>query len=262
MAVYKKRGYKAKAIKEKSESIEPEVPSDDLESTTAEVFNTLDETANKTEEWVADNQKYIFGVVGVLALVALLVVGYQRLVQEPKEEEAANEIYQAQEYFKDAQAAGENQKEALYDLALNGGSGKLGLIDVIDQYGGTETGNIAQYYAGFSYLAKKDYKNAISHLDDFSSDDFILSALAKGGVADAFAQLGEEEKALEYYNKAAAGKANEFTTPKFLLKAAKTAIALGKSSVAVNNLEKIEIEYPKSAEYNEVETLLAKAKAL
>lgn len=262
MAVYKKRGYKAKAIKEKAEALEPEVAAEELESATAEVFNTLDETANKTEEWVATNQKYIFGVVGALALIALLVVGYQRLIQEPKEIKAANEIYQAQQYFKEAQAAGETEKEALYDLALNGGNGKLGLNDIIDQYGSTETGNIAEYYAGFSYLAKKDYKTAIEHLDNFSSDDYILAALAKGGIADAFAQLGDEEKALDYYNKAAAGEANEFTTPKFLLKAAKTAISLGKPSEAVAKLEQIETEYATSAEFSEVETLLAKAKAL
>lgn len=262
MATYKKRGYKPKAIKEKAEATEPEVAAEELESTTAEVFNTLDETANKTEEWVAANQKYIFGVVGALALVALLFVGYQRLVQEPKEAKAANEIFQAQQFFKDAQAASETQKDSLFGLALNGGNGKLGLLDVIDQYGGTDTGNVAQYYAGFSYLGKQDYKNAIEHLDNFSGDDYILNALAKGGVADAFAQLGENENALEYYNKAAAEQANDFTTPKFLLKAAKIAIVLGKSDVAVSNLEKIEIEYPKSAEFNEVETLLAKAKAL
>ena len=46
------------------------------------------------------------------------------------------------------------------------------------------------------------------------------------------------------------------------MKSAKTAIALGKSGDAVKSLERIEVEYPKSSEYNEVETLLAKAKAL
>jgi hypothetical protein len=30
-------------------------------STTAEVFNTLDEGASKTEEWVVKNQNYIVG---------------------------------------------------------------------------------------------------------------------------------------------------------------------------------------------------------
>ena len=53
MATYKKRGYKPKNKVEEVEQIEDQ-------STTAEVFNTLDETASKTEEWVAANQKYIF----------------------------------------------------------------------------------------------------------------------------------------------------------------------------------------------------------
>ena len=233
-----------------------------MESTTAEVFNTLDETANKTEEWFAENQKYIFGIVGGLALCALLFVGYQRLIQEPKEEEAANEIYQAQAFFKQAMDASETQKDSLYNLALTGGNGKLGLLDVIDEYGSTDTGNLAQYYAGFAYLNQQKYKEAIDHLDHFSSGDYILNALAKGGIGDAFAQLNDNEKALEYYNKAASFETNEFTTPKFLLKAAKLEIELGDASSAVQKLEKIEISYPNSNEFTEVEALLAKARAL
>mgnify|MGYP003720007231 CR=1 FL=1 len=53
MATYKKRGYKPKTKAEKESQIEQE-------STTAEVFNTLDETASKTEAWVEKNQKIIF----------------------------------------------------------------------------------------------------------------------------------------------------------------------------------------------------------
>ena len=53
MATYKKRGYKPKTKEEEVEHIEDN-------STTAEVFNTLDETASKTEDFVAQNQKYIF----------------------------------------------------------------------------------------------------------------------------------------------------------------------------------------------------------
>ena len=55
MATYKKRGGK---IKSKSEAVNDSELLEG-ESTTAEVFNTLDETANKTEEWVEKNQKVI-----------------------------------------------------------------------------------------------------------------------------------------------------------------------------------------------------------
>ncbi len=266
MATYKKRGYKPKAVKETVENeVEDNIAAEDIESTTAEVFNTLDETANKTEEWVAANQKYIFGIVGALAIVALSYIAFDRFVKEPKEAEAANEIFQAQKYFTQAQEASSTQKDSLYTLALNGGEGKLGLLDVIDQYGSTKTGNIANYYAGISYLNTKDYKNAIEYLDNFKSEDYILQALAYGALGDSFAQLekgGVSKEALDYYNKAANLNENSFTTPKFLLKAAKMAMTTGDISTAVKNLEVIVSDYPKSNEYLEVETLLAKAKAM
>ena len=50
MATYKKRGYKPKTKEEKEHNIEDN-------STTAEVFNTLDETASKTEDWVASRNE-------------------------------------------------------------------------------------------------------------------------------------------------------------------------------------------------------------
>ena len=70
MATYNKRGYKSP--KEKEEKLDgnfiEDVKVDEKDSTTAGVFNSLDQTASKTEEWVARNQKYIFGIV--LAAIA------------------------------------------------------------------------------------------------------------------------------------------------------------------------------------------------
>ena len=54
MATYKKRGNKVKG--ENAERISKV----EQESTTAEVFNTLDEKASKTEDWVIKNQQNIF----------------------------------------------------------------------------------------------------------------------------------------------------------------------------------------------------------
>ena len=65
MATYKKRGYRKP--KEKVEEVIGDELLNDVEgyvegeSTTEDVFNSLDESANKAEEWVAANQKYIFG---------------------------------------------------------------------------------------------------------------------------------------------------------------------------------------------------------
>jgi hypothetical protein len=61
MATYNKRGYKGKDVQE-TEQLQNE------NSTTAEVFSSLDEGASKTEAWVAANQTYILGVIGAIAV--------------------------------------------------------------------------------------------------------------------------------------------------------------------------------------------------
>jgi len=255
MATYKKRGYKPKSKAEEVEIVEEN-------STTAEVFNTLDEGASKTEEWVAANQKYILGGVGIIALLILAYLGYQKFVQEPKEEEAANEMFQAQDYFDSALNGNSLVRDSLYTLALNGGNGKYGFLEIIENYGGTKAANLANYYAGFSYLNMNKNEEAIEYLDDFKSDDEMLGPLALGGIGDAFSQIGQEENALEYYERAAKAKNNSFTTPKFLLKAAITALSLDKPAVAIPYLERIKEEFSKSVEANQADVHLGKAQAM
>ena len=150
----------------------------------------------------------------------------------------------------------------MYNLALQGGNGKFGLLDVIDSYGSTATGNLAHYYAGIAYLNTGEYKEAINHLEQFSSDDEIIAPLAKGAIGDAFMQLNQPEEALDYYEKAAKLRKNEFTTPKFLLKAAITALELKDGAKAEKYLNQIDAEYQDSAEASEVAIYLGQAKAM
>ncbi|AXT55982.1 hypothetical protein J8L88_13825 [Aquimarina sp. MMG015] len=255
MATYKKRGYKPKNKAEEVEQLEDN-------STTAEVFNTLDEGASRTEEWVAANQKYIFIIVGAIAAVVLGYLGYQKYVQEPKELEASNEMFKAQQYFDNAVNGNTTVSDSLYTLALNGGEGKYGFLEIIENYGGTKAANLANYYAGFSYLNMKKYQEAIDHLDKFKSDDEMLGPLALGGIGDAFAQLDQTGEALSYYERAAKAKSNEFTTPKFLLKSAVTAISLGKPELAVTYLERIKEEFSKSVEANQADVHLGRAQGM
>jgi tetratricopeptide (TPR) repeat protein len=253
MATYKKRGGKPRTKAEKEHSIEEG-------STTAEVFKTLDEGASKTEAWVEKNQKYILGFIGVVAICVLGYLGYKEYVQKPKEIEATNEMFQAQSYFELALTA--SAKDSIFNLALNGGQGKYGFLDIIDKYGSTKAGNLSKYYAGMSYLNTNNYKEAISYLDDFSSDDAIIGPLAKGAIGDAFVQLGQEDKALGYYETAATMDVNEFTTPRFLLKAGNTALNLGKIDKAIKHFKEITEKYPASAEAAKATANISRAEAM
>lgn len=252
MATYKKRGYKPKTDKEKNEAIEDN-------STTAEVFNTLDESASKTEEWVANNQQYIFGAVAAIALIILGVLGYNKFIAEPKQQEAMNEMFKAQQYFD--QAVNGTDKDSLFTMALNGGEGKFGMLDIIEEYSGSPAANMANYYAGISYLNLKDYPNAVKYLTKFSSDDAMLNPIAKGAIADAFVQLNQPEDALEYYEKAIAASTNDFTTPMYLSKAGKLALSLNKYDKALKNFQRIKKDFPKSNEATGIDVLIGNAQA-
>ena len=253
MATYKKRGFKPK------NKVEEQLLNEQ-ESTTAEVFNTLDESASKSEEWVSKNQNIILGIIGVIVFCVLAYLAYVQFMLNPKEESAANEMYYPQQYF-DQALNNEAAKDSLYTLALNGGEGKYGFLDIINEYSGTKAANLASYSAGMAYLNMNKYEEAIGYLEDFSSDDAMLGALAKGGLGDAFMQLDQPAEALGYYEKALAHNTNDFTTPKFLYKAGITAIELDQNSKALEYFERIKNEFATSDEARSIDAFIGMAKS-
>lgn len=253
MATYNKRGYKPKTKEEKVEVTEQN-------STTAEVFNSLDESASKTEDFIAKNQKNIFIIIGAVAGIVLGYLVYNEFVAKPKQITATNDMFQAQKYFNEA--VNGTAKDSLYTLALKGGEGKFGMLDIIEEYGGTPAGNLANYYAGTAYLHLKDYKNAIEHLNNFKSDDEILAPIAKGNIGDAFAQLNQSDDALDYYEQAAKLRTNDYTTPMYLYKAGITALDLGNADKALTYFNKIKDEYPNAYEASTIDVFIGKAQVL
>lgn len=256
MATYNKRGYKAPKAKEDKvdgDFIE-DVNVDVSDSTTAEVFNSLDETASKTEDWIARNQKIILGVVGVVAIAAIGYLFYTKFVVEPKEVDAADQMFVAQKNFD--LAANGTASDSLYTLALNGSEGKWGFVKIADEFSGTNAGNLANYYAGMAFLHTGKYDEAISYLEKFNSEDAMLKALAIGGIGDAHSQKGHQEEALGFYKKAAESNKNDFTTPRFLLKAGKTALALGNKEEALKYFTDIKDNFETAQEAQGIDALI------
>jgi tetratricopeptide (TPR) repeat protein len=271
MATYKKRGYKVKTKVEK----EKEVPAEEIESTTAEVFNTLDETASKTEEWVAGNQKFIFIGIGAIAVVLLGYLIYSKVFSAPRETEAANEVFQSNSYFNQAVSIDLNEemlngiatRDSLFNLALNGAEGKFGYLKIISEYSGTSAANLANYSAGIAYLNLNNYEAAIKHLQDFSSDDIIIAAQAKGAIGDAFVELEQLSDALKYYEEAINHSANDATTPTYLLKAGITALNLetpqpAKALEYFNRIEDEFASFKNTADGKMLDIYIGKAEAL
>ena len=258
MATYKKRGNKVRKPK-KDEVNDIEEIQFDGESTTKEVFETLDETASKSEKWLEENQKYVVGVLALVLIGILAYVAYFKFVQAPKEIKAADQLAYAKADFFEAQKATQNI-DSLYTIALNGKDNKFGLTDVATTYSGTKAGNLANYMAGISYMNLGDYKNAVKYLSKFSSDDAVLAPVAKGKLGDAFSDLDQLDDALTYYKEAAELSDNSATTPLYLLKAGKTAMDLGKYDEALSLFKKIKENYPNSDEAKRIDIAINEAK--
>jgi len=248
MATYKKTGSKAKKGQNKIED----------KSTTAEVFNTLDETASRSEQFVIKNQNIIFIILGLIVAAVLGYLAYQKYVKGPQEKEAANELAFPKAYFEDAMS-NPVAVDSLLTLSLNGADGKYGFIDIANNYNGTKAGNLANYYAGISNLKLKNYKEAIEYLEKFSSNDELLGPTAKGAIGDAFADINQPEDAFEYYLKAANLRNNNFSTPFFLFKAGNTAMEIEKYSKALDAFNRIKNEYPNSEEAKNIDIYINKA---
>lgn len=260
MATFNKRGYKAP--KEKEEKLDnnfiEDVNVDAKDSATAKAFDTLDESASRAEDFIAKNQKVILGFLTAVVLAVVGYFAYQKFIAEPNQQDAADQLFVAQQNFQKA-VDGDVKADSLFNLVLNGSEGKFGVVKIAEEYSGTDAGNLANYYAGIAYLNTGKYAEAVASLEKFSSDDIMLSTLAKGAIGDAYAQQNKQKEALEFYVKAADASQNNFTRPRYLLKAGKTALALGNKADAVKYFTDIKDNFDTAPEAQQIDALIGLA---
>jgi tetratricopeptide (TPR) repeat protein len=142
---------------------------------------------------------------------------------------------------------------------LKGAKGSLGFVEIADKFSGTSAGNLANYYAGISYLNTGKYAEAITSLENFKSNDMILSVLAVGAIGDAYAQKKQPNEALAQYIKASEMNKNDLTTPRFLLKAGQIALVNGKKAEALKYFTEIKEKYESTPEGSSVDALIGLA---
>ncbi|GAA4753919.1 tetratricopeptide repeat protein [Flavisolibacter ginsenosidimutans] len=136
-------------------------------------------------------------IVTIVLGAAIVLVGgvliYKNFIKAPKEKKAAEAIFRAQEYY---------EKDSL-DKALKGDGQYPGFETVISQYGSTDAGELAKFYAGSIYLKKGSFDKAAKYLKDFSTDAPQIQARAYKLLGDALSEQGKGKDAIDYYKKAA-----------------------------------------------------------
>jgi tetratricopeptide (TPR) repeat protein len=216
-----------------------------------ENLKEVESALTSAERFFEENSKIITIIFGAAVVIALLLLLTHRFYSQPREAKAIEQIAGAQNYF---------QKDS-FKLALNGDGNYPGFLDIIDDYGRTKAGKLAHYYAGISYLHLGKYKEAIDYLEDFSTDDPLLKPVKIGATADAYAELGNKEKALKLYLEAANDNKNAFTSPIYYLKAGRMYEFMGNKEKALEMYRTIKDKYPQSTEGMTVDKFIARLTA-
>ena len=216
-----------------------------------ERLENVESALSKTELWIEEHQKLIYGIIAAVLVIAGVIWGLKAL-NDKKDRNASSEIFTAQKYF----------EQENYEAALNGDGNYLGFIDVYDSYSSTKTGKLAAYYAGISYMKLGQYEDAIEYLKKFNGKDDILAPMALGAIGDCYMELDNLNEAVAYYEKAVNKSKNEFTGPLFLNKAGMTYEILGDYANALKCYKALKADYPLSNEAFEIGKSIARMEEL
>lgn len=101
------------------------------ENTAENNLENVEHALGRTERFIEENQKNIT----IIVLAIIIVVGgywaYKKLYMEPRNAEAQQSIFHAQNYFSNDE----------FQTALDGDGMSPGFLELIDDYGNTRLGN-------------------------------------------------------------------------------------------------------------------------
>jgi TolA-binding protein len=198
--------------------------------------------------WVT-NRKIII-IVGTAVIVILGgYLGYKYLVQIPNEKKANDLVFPAEKLFGLMAGSSSFNKDTV-NMVLNGdkASGVTGLLKIASNYGGTKSGNRAEYMIGATYLQLKQFDKAIKHLKEFDGNDADqVQSKAYILLGHAYAEQKKTDDALDYYKKAGnISGLDEGMASEAMFMAGRYAEAMGKEKEAIVIFQNLKDKYPAS----------------
>jgi len=190
------------------------------------------------EDFLKSNSKILAGIFAVAVVLIGGVLFFQYNTQQ-QNEKAQAEMFQAVYFF----------EQDSVDFALNGDGINKGFLTIIEDYPRTDAANLSHFYTGSIYLSQKKFEDALTYLEEFSSDDYLVQAKAYSLIGDANLELGKTEEAIAQYTKAARTNENKFMSPKYLAKLAVAQEEAGKVEDAIKTYTEIEEKYYESFEF-------------
>jgi len=216
---------------------------------TAKGIENVEQTLTKTEQFLEQTYKpLLYVLAGAIVLVG--IVWLLRLYTTKQNEEALSQMFMAEQYF----------AEDSLKLALYGDGNNLGFIDLSDEYKGTKSGKLANFYAGACLMHMGQFEEAVIYLRKYKLGDEILAPQAKGLIGDARVELGDTAEGIKHYLEAADMADNAFHSPIYLMKAGMLYENEGNYKEALGIYEKIKDNYPDSNEGRSIDKYIARVK--
>lgn len=196
-------------------------------------------------EFFENNKTLILGVIFALAALVIGYFVYQTLVVKPAEENAMAELQSAQVEF---------ERDSFNRALLNPNPEIMGFVDIVDNYGGTAAGNLANYYAAVSYLNVGRYDAAVSYMNDFDANGTMLEAMKYGIIGDAESEQDNFDAAISSYKKAIDAAGDNFVTGGYYLnKLALLYRHQGNNAEALAAFKRLKKDYGQSPESGTVD---------
>ncbi len=218
----------------------------------AEPIEAADVVERAKGFWAAYSKKII--IIGSAVIVILGgYLGYKYFVTIPNEKTANDLIFPTEKMF-GKMAASSTYNLDTVNMVLNGDktAGITGLLKIAGNYGGTKSGNRAEYMIGACYLQLKQFDKAVKHLKEFDGNGATqIQSKAYLLLGHAYAEQNKTSDALEYYKKAGnISDLDEGMASEALFIAGRYADAIGKTKEALEIFQQLKDDYPASQHVN------------
>ena len=197
------------------------------------------ERLNRGEAFLKKNSKVLGGVL-IAAIILIGGILFFQFNTQNQNKAAQAEMFQAVYYY----------EQDSVEFALKGDGINSGFLTIVDEYPRTDAANLAHFYIGSIYLSERKFDEAISELEQFSADDYLIQAQAYSLIGDAYLELGNNDQAISFFKKATSYEPNKFFTPKYLSKLAIAYEEAGQIENAIDAYGEIEEKYFESYEFS------------
>ncbi|MFN8394812.1 MAG: tetratricopeptide repeat protein [Bacteroidia bacterium] len=177
----------------------------------------------------------LIGGAAVVAIVGYFIYNWSQ--RDKVNQEALGQMVYAEMYY----------EQDSVNKAINGDGVNAGLIDIVDDFGSSDAGNMARYYLGTAYLKNNNLDEGIATLEEHKKGNSMISAAAYGALGYAYEQKGDFEAAAKNYQDAArTPKENMYSTPFYLMHAGRNLESANKAEEALALYKSIKEKFPLS----------------